>query len=411
MLTTKSKEMMVRSIRKTQYEFREAPAASFKRDYGIYIHIPFCMSRCSFCPFYKELYDSQLKDRYVHALCTEIETASLSGKPAWVYFGGGTPNTLSIEDVSRIMASLKQRVSLSNVGMELLPARITFDYLYALKDLGFTKISMGVESLQADVLESSGRRNQMDIAIGSQLEQAHDLGLKANVDLMIGLTQQTSASFLDDVRMLATYHPYQVTLYPFMIIGNQQVKPAMDDHQQFGLIEQAASLLQAAGYNRKGVWIFSKGEDVYDSSRDELVTDYAGFGAAAFSTYDTWKVVNPELSVYLYNSDQNKHLAFVAPKSADTDAWRRFARMIYDLKLHSLKDVPMPIHIFVKALQLLGYGSKGRLTNKGVLFAHTITKTVVQMLPYPLQNPPFVSNWESYEQLRSTVTEKTPIQV
>ena len=80
-------------------------------------------------------------------------------------------------------------------------------------------------------------------------------------------------------------------------------------------------------------------------------------------------------------------MAYIAPKSAASEDWRNFARMVYDLQCHPLQDVPPYINLFVRLLNALGYSRKGVLTCKGVLFAHEITKTVVESLPFPIQNP------------------------
>ena len=91
--------MVKKRLGKIVYRFTDSPALACGSHYGIYVNIPFCHTRCSFCPFYKELYCEDLKNRYVRALAEEIKAADISGTPWFTYFGGGTPNVLSIDDL------------------------------------------------------------------------------------------------------------------------------------------------------------------------------------------------------------------------------------------------------------------------------------------------------------------------
>lgn len=187
-----------------------------------------------------------------------------------------------------------------------------------------------------------------------------------------------------------------------MTIRGIKSQPSMTSRKQFELIEEAGRILVDHGYDRKGIWTFAFTDDVYGSSRDELTEDYAGFGPAAFSTYGSWKVVNPELDVYVRNMDESRRLAFVAPKSKATDDWRKFARMIYDLRLERSADLPFGIKLFIGILRLSGYGRRGRLTPKGVVFSHELSKTVVESLPFPVQNPACVENCDEYISFKQT---------
>lgn len=401
MIAEKSKAMMVKSFRKTRYTFENVPKATYGQPYGVYVHVPFCLSKCAFCPFYKEVFSEDLKTRYVSALRKEISLVDLSGTPSWVYFGGGTPNTLSIEDLGSILAEFRKRISLTEVGIELLPRIVSEEYLNGLREIGVTKVSFGVESLNDDVLGASGRIGPGEEGCARQIERAHKYGLWSNADLMVGLPEQRGESFLHDVTALSSLGVSQVTMYPFMTIGNTRAVPGMPDHQQFALIEKAGEILCGAGYQRKSVWVFAKGDNVYDSSRDELVTDYAGFGPAAFSTFGSWKVVNPELSLWLNGIESGQRVGLVAPKSQASDHWRIFARMLYDTRCEPRPNLPWYINGYVRFLRAFGFGTRsGACTAKGLLFAHDLTKTVVESLPYPLQNPQVIGNFDEYERAK-----------
>lgn len=89
-------------------------------------------------------------------------------------------------------------------------------------------------------------------------------------------------------------------------------------------------------------------------------------------------------------------MGFVATKTKASNEWRKFARMIYDLKVDNTYNLPPYIKIFIWLLKLAGYIKHETLTGKGRIFAHEITKTVVESLPFPVQNPGCVENYDEY---------------
>jgi len=402
MIIEQSSRMMRKSFESTVYRFRKIPEVDVDGEFGIYVHVPFCLSRCSFCPFYKELYDEDQKDRYVSAILQEIEEADVKGRAKWVYFGGGTPNLLSTDELRWIVDAIQKKVDVDQIGIELLPARITESYLRGLREIGFTKVSIGVESLSEPLMLGTGRRITKQEQIGTHIATARALGFWVNVDLMVGLPDQSPHTFLSDVRATAEMQPSQVTTYPFMVVRGMESTPGVPPDRQFALIEEAYDTLREHGYARKSIWTFAQGDDVYDSSRDELIEDYVGFGPAAFSTYGGWKIVNPELEVYLRAVSTGEKAGFVAPKQPSADHWRTFARRIYDLRGDHFADLPVPIRGFAALLNWTGYIRNGTLSEKGILFSHAISKTVVESLPFPVQNPACVENYEEYVEYRSS---------
>lgn len=396
MIISMSKKMMQRSFEKTLYRFMKIPEPRFNENFGIYIHVPFCYSKCSFCPFYKEIFSERLKRQYLNAILREIEDTDMNGPAKWVYFGGGTPNTLTINEIDSIIERLKDKVQINSMGIELLPALLTDEYLKGLKRSGFTKISIGVESFSDKVISKTGRKIAKYEHTKEIIGSAKSIGLWVNVDMMVGLPNQDTNAFRYDIKKVSTILPDQITIYPFMVIRGLKATPGRTSKEQFELIEEAGKMLEKYGYGRKSVWTFALGDDIYDSSRDELIEDYAGFGPSAFSTYGGWKVVNPELDAYIKNFGNGKRIGFVAPKTKTSDEWREFARMIYDLKCDDYNNLPSHIKFFIRILKLSGYIRHGTLTDKGRIFAHEITKTVVESLPFPVQNPDCVENYYEY---------------
>ena len=396
-----SKRFLKRSFDKITYRFTDKPEPVVDGDFGIYVHVPFCKSLCNFCPFYKELYNFKQCSKYVDAIISEIQNSPINGKANWLYFGGGTPNMLTVHQLSKIKDAVQAKVDVENIGIELLPDVLTPEYIRELRLAKFTKVSIGVESLKKEVLTGTGRQILGKEYIANLVKEVKYRGLWINLDLMIGLPGQTRELFLDDIKNVVEMDPSQVTIYPFMRLGKIDKEASMPGKEQYNIIEEAGQILKQAGYDRSGIWTFSKGDDVYDSSRDELIEDYFGFGPGAFSTYGQWKVVNPELEIYLKDHKEGKSRGFIAPKTEESDNWRKFARKLYDMDFTDTSDFVKEQKKVVNLLKKSGFIAKnGQLTDKGIIYAHDITKTVVESLPYPLQNPHKVENYEEYAALK-----------
>jgi oxygen-independent coproporphyrinogen-3 oxidase len=398
-IISKSKKMLQKTFRKTIYQFTEIPQPIFKGNFGIYVHVPFCFSKCSFCPFYKEIFTEKLKKQYLEALLKEIDDTDMHrGNAKWLYFGGGTPNTLTIKDLSDIVKQIKRKVKVDSLGIELLPARLDDDYLKGLKEIGFTKISIGVESFSVEVAKKAGREISQYEQIKRIVELSKSLRLWISVDMMVGLPDQDSNIFRDDIRRLITIHPDQITTYPFMVIDGVKSTPSISPIEQFKLIEETNEILKKYGYSRSNIWAFCLDDELYDSSGDELVEDYIGFGPAAFSTYGDWEIMNPDLYTYINNFKNDKKMGFISLRTKASDEWRKFAKMIYDIKCDSdyYSNFALYIKLFIWILKLAKYSEKGVLTEKGKIFAHEITKTVVETIPSPIRNKHCVENYNEY---------------
>ena len=396
MLENLSINSIKKSFDNSTYRFTSIPDIALKGHFGVYIHVPFCLSKCNFCPFYKEILNEDDKDRYLAAIRKEIETSQISGTADWVYFGGGTPNVLSIQELNGIIAALKQKVTIGRLSIELLPALLDDDYLKALKECGFDMVSIGVESLSKTLMKESSRHVFQHEKMDPLISTALSYGLWVNTDLMVGFPGQSADSFLTDIDIMASIMPSQITLYPFTNIRGFKSESSLPDQEQFELIEHAGEHLIEKGYNRTGIWTFALGEDLYDSLRDELTDRYIGFGPAAFSTFDNWKVVNPDLQVYLKTLQHGQHMGFVAPRSNNAENWRQFAHAFYDLTVNDFNHLPGSLRNLITLLKLNNIISNGFLTKKGIYYTHRLIKTLVETLPLPHQDIDSVENYKDY---------------
>ncbi len=397
-----SKRLLKRSFDKTMYKFTDRPEQVVDGDFGIYVHVPFCQTFCNFCPFYKEAYDFGKCSKYVDAVISEIKKSPINGKASWLYFGGGTPNMLTVHQLSKIKDVVLAKFDVDSIGIELLPDVLTPEYIRELRLAKFTKVSIGVESLRKEVLGRTGRRVPGKEGIANLVKEVKYRGLWVNLDFMIGLPGQTEESFLDDMKAAAEMDPSQITIYPFMEMGKIKAESAILPKEQYLAIEEAGKILMKAGYARTGIWTFSKGNDVYDLSRDELVDDYFGFGPGAFSAYGQWKVVNPELKIYLNDFKAGKSRGFVTEKTEESENWRKFIRKLYDMDFTDTSEFVKEPKKVINLLKKSGFISKdGKLTEKGIIYAHDMTKMFMESMPYPLHDVSKVENYEEYQKLKN----------
>lgn len=178
---------------------------------SLYIHVPFCASKCAYCAFYSEAGSAELTTRYVSALVRELEMVAPGLRPRTIFFGGGTPSILNLRQWETVLKAM-DRLSLTGAGewtVECNPATISPDKARLLQSAGVNRVSMGVQSLDGQLLDRLGRihsREQVfksyDILRGAGFENI-------NIDLMFAIPGQTMECWqqtLDEALALGTEH-------------------------------------------------------------------------------------------------------------------------------------------------------------------------------------------------------------
>lgn len=263
----------------------------------IYIHIPFCHRKCNYCAFYS-LAGSQDKERYIDALCHEIEQRSMGyGKPIkTLYLGGGTPTQLSIAQLTSLVETLRSCFDLSQIEeatIECNPEDLSPSYLEALASLRlFNRISMGVQSFRDSDLATIGRIHT-GLQARNAIENAYMAGFhNITIDLIYGLPNQTLDDWQVQLQQLATLpiqhlSCYALTVEPHTLL-EQQIRKK--------LIQPATEATAVAQYEILCQWAAAQGWEQYEvsnfckdhhysrhNSRYWDRTPYLGFGAAAHS--------------------------------------------------------------------------------------------------------------------------------
>ena len=294
----------------------------------IYIHIPFCHRKCTYCAFFSQpiAMDRTTKlgevarraggvcqpaadlTRYVDALCRELEIRrhSMEGPVRTVYFGGGTPSMLPIDLLARIVETLRRcynLTALEECTLEANPEDLTPQYLAALRKVGLVdRVSIGVQSLHDDELRRLNRRHTAAQAIEAVHNTAAAGFGNVSIDLIYGIPGQTEESWLDTLGQVATLpvkhlSAYALTVEPGTIlerqIGQGRV-PAVDDEVAVAHYKALLSWTQEQGLEQYEISNFARpGWRSRHNSRYWNRTPYLGAGAAAHSfdgEYRRWNV-------------------------------------------------------------------------------------------------------------------------
>lgn len=260
-------------------------------EFGLYLHVPFCRQICPYCPYNKTLFEQDLAERYVRAVCREIDFYAplMSGKPVTsFYIGGGTPTTLLNCGIERILEHIHESFDVRcDTHMESHPNDLSAENLRAIKSLGVRHLSVGIEALQDDYLRMLRRPycvNDARRAVGRAAEAGFDC---VNIDVIFALPGQTLAEVEFLARGVVDLQVDQVAAYPLfdfpytawqeLAQQNGSRRPgAFAKRRMLSVIED---VLYAADYRRSSVWAFTRnGVPRYCSVTVPL---YIGLGASA----------------------------------------------------------------------------------------------------------------------------------
>jgi oxygen-independent coproporphyrinogen-3 oxidase len=292
---------------------------------GIYIHIPFCKTRCVYCDFFSSA-STKEKDAYIDAVCRELVLRKdyLNGEAVkTIYFGGGTPSQLSAEDFNRIFYTIADRFlyitqdkSLLEITLEANPDDISDAYLETLRKLPFTfnRISLGVQSLKNRDLSFLKRRHDAEKAVEA-VKRCRAAGFEnISVDLIYGLPHQTPNDWMYTlqqvlrlgVQHISAYHlTYEKETALYRLLETGKIHPA-DEETSIDLFDRTIDTLTAAGFVHYEISNFGL-PDYFSRHNTSYWTGkhYLGIGASAHS-YDgisrQWNVSSIE--DYIQNISQ-----------------------------------------------------------------------------------------------------------
>ena len=274
-----------------------------RKNVGIYIHVPFCLSKCHYCDFCSmQRAGEDTREQYVIRLCEEIELfADKIGENGYVpvadtvYLGGGTPSLLSPEQIGRILETVNGRFGIdrdAEITIETNPKSADKSKLRDIRKSGVNRLSIGMQSVHDNELKALGRIHGF-ADFKTTLSDARDVGFdNVSADLMCGIPLQTRESFVCSVETLASLVPEHISCYALTVedgtnFGRRRDSLVLPDEDSVAdMYADMAKILKSHGYSRYEISNFSKPKR---ESRHNLkywkTDDYLGFGPAAHSYF------------------------------------------------------------------------------------------------------------------------------
>ena len=279
---------------------------------GVYVHVPFCATTCDFCAFYQTVPKGDAVRRYVDAV--EAEAALVpwdSRRAATAFWGGGTPGLLKpaeLEQLGRIMLLYAGQPAEWTV--ELAPATVTADRLAVLKQLGVTRVSMGVQSFNEGLLDALGRQHTTN-----QIYRAYELiraqgFASVNLDLMFALPGQTEDQWRADLTEALRLAPDHLSTYCLTFeedtalwIKLSQGKVKLDADKEAAFYVKTWEFLESSGYAQYEVSNFARqGHQCVHNLNTWNMHEWVGLGPSGASQHAGWRAANPS-DLTLWHAD------------------------------------------------------------------------------------------------------------
>ncbi len=298
---------------------------------GLYLHLPFCLQKCLYCDFCSFAgQDTATHARYVERLCRELsDRAALVSHLTFdtVYFGGGTPTLLSPDLLGRVLDAARGHLRIlsdAEVTVECNPATADAAKLSALRESGFNRLSIGLQSAVDGELRALGRAHNAKAAIET-VKAARQAGFdNVSLDVMLGIPHQTRDSLARTMDTVLSLAPEHVSAYSLILeedtpfYNARDTLPLPDEDETVALTEQAFSTLAEAGYGRYEISNFAKaGFESRHNLHYWRMDDYLGVGVAAHSLIGRERLQNrPDLAAYLGGEDVTEREELLADEVA-----------------------------------------------------------------------------------------------
>jgi len=268
---------------------------------GIYIHIPFCRTKCAYCDFYSFIPKSEgIYERYTDAVIAHMEayrTAARDRVPDTVYIGGGTPTALPTDQLIRIIRAVKKNFRLSKnteFTVEVNPKTADIKTFRRLRRAGVNRISIGLQSADPTELKALTRTHSRP-DFEECFKDARAAKIRnISVDLMFGIPNQTTESLLRSIDYLTRLHPDHISLYdlkiedgtPYARIADRL--PLPDEDTEYDMYVNALEMLERRGYRQYEISNFSRpGKQSRHNLKYWNCEEYLGFGPGAYSYFNS----------------------------------------------------------------------------------------------------------------------------
>lgn len=335
-----------------------APRRPEDSSISLYIHIPYCASKCDYCDFFSRPSRSGVPDEYVDALKAEmIFAASESGAKEWrtVYIGGGTPSLMTEAQTASLLEAADRAARIkggAEVTLEMNPAGVTRKKLSAIARSGVTRVSCGAQSLRQESLDAVRRESSKSAALDACALLASSWNGTFSVDMMAGLPFETMESFSRGLEKILSFSPHHVSLYPLSVAEGTPLfaraaagEIALDKNLADEMWISGRDFLVSRGYRQYEASNFCAGANVCEHNMAYWrMKSYSGCGAGAVGS--------------LYSKGGSVRLS----NSADADAYISFwtgARL-------DISKIPRSVEALDKKTEEFEFFMMGLRTDEGI---------------------------------------------
>ena len=270
-----------------------------KTPLGIYVHVPFCRSKCQYCDFYSlTCKDDKSIETYIRAICDHIkESGPLTPgyKVDTIYFGGGTPSFLGADALATILTTIRRVFDVdpnAEITLEANPDSLSDQLLRRVRAEGFNRISLGVQTDDDELLKKLGRPHDYAQVVGA-VQRIRKAGFKnLSLDLMYGLPGQTLLNWKDTLERVVTLNPDHISCYALKVEENtplyacKDILNIADDDVQAEMYLAGVEILRSHGFRQYEISNFArKGQYSRHNMKYWTGGEYLGFGPAASSDF------------------------------------------------------------------------------------------------------------------------------
>lgn len=386
-----------------------------KKEIGIYVHMPFCKQKCYYCDFVSFVNKEEFINRYIETLKKEIDSYKLDDyNISTIYIGGGTPSIIPSNKIEELLNYIKEKIKNNQtkwedieITIELNPGTVNKTKLEKYKEIGINRLSIGLQSTNNKLLKEIGRIHTFEEFLEAY-NNAREAGFEnINVDLMIGLPNQTIQDIKETLNKIVELNPTHISVYSLIVEEGIKIETLLnngklklpDEELERQMYWYVKDTLELNGYNHYEISNFAKkGKESKHNLNCWEQKEYIGIGIAGYSYLNNIRYGNTSnLKKYIEvenfkNSEElkNNEIRIIDEIQTLEDRKKEYMllglRKIEGVSIQKFKEkyIENPIFLFRKELEKLINeelviidGDKIRLTNKGLDLANIVWEEFV----------------------------------